>query len=178
MPDWFHRTVSQPLLFALPDSLFRQSWFWGSMLGLAMLIGSLLALVIASTRVILPYDEVFCGLTRDQLSAPNPRLLPFLAHDRATMGGMLMAAGIPFLLAALWGIGRGTRWLWWTMLLAAVPAYLCAIGVHFVIGYMDFLHLLPAFLGLGFLVAGLMACRAWMWDEGPHRADTIPGSEG
>jgi len=303
------------------EGVFRQSWFWGAMLGLGMFVGSLLALGIASTRVVLPYDEVLCGLTRDQLAAFNPRLLlflahdrvslagtmiaigvlyggmslwgirrgihwprialfwsagvgfasfflflgfgyfdpfhgfvtailfqlyvqcmvcaesprrigtppdleedsawrrglwgqlllvthgvglllagatiatvglldvfvpsdleflgvsadvirnaserlfPMIAHDRVTMGGMLIAAGIPFLLAALWGIGRGTRWLWWTMLMAGIPAYVCAIGVHFVIGYVDFFHLLPAWVGLALYLAGLLACRGWMWDE-------------
>lgn len=314
-PDFARSAVPNPA-----GSWFRESWFWGAMLGLAMFIGSLLALAIASTRVVLPYDEVFCGLTRDQLASLNPRLLlfmahdrislagtmiaigvlygglagcgmrhgahwarvavlwsagfgfasfflflafgyfdpfhgfvtailfqlyvqclvgrtaanrpeslepdeddawrrgqwgqlllvvhgaglllagltitlvgvmdvfvgtdlrflgttadalrrasgrlvPLIAHDRATMGAMLIAAGIPFLLSALWGMGRGKRWLWWTMALAGFPAYACAIGVHFVIGYTDVGHLMPAYAGLGLFVLGMSACRRWMWRQ-------------
>jgi len=154
---------------------------WGQFLlvihGTGLLLAGLTIMTVGVFDVFVPSDLEFLESTTDQLRQASESLIPMIAHDRATMGGMLMAAGIPFLLAALWGIGRGTRWLWWTMLLAAVPAYVCAIGVHFVIGYMDFLQLLPAFLGLGFLVAGLIACRAWMWDDGPDPPSIIPVSE-
>ena len=62
------------------------------------------------------------------------------------------------------GMGRGTKWLWWTMLWSGLPAYACAIGVHFIIGYLDFIHLLPAYLGLGIFLIGLFSSRAWMWN--------------
>ena len=45
----------------------RYAWFWALLLGLAMLLGGLLAFAIASTRVVLPYDEALCGTTRKQL---------------------------------------------------------------------------------------------------------------
>jgi hypothetical protein len=74
---------------------------------------------------------------------------------------MLLASGVPFLLAALWGLGRGSRWLVGCLLAGGLLAYGCAIGVHFVVGYTDFVHLLPAWLGLGLLLAG--CALAWPW---------------
>ena len=38
----------------------------------------------------------------------------------------------------------------------------CAIGVHFAVGYVDFMHLLPAFLGFFiFLIAELLLFSGW-----------------
>src|SRR5262249_59433698 len=61
-------------------SLFDRSWFWTLLLGAGMLLGSLLALAIAGTRVVLPYDEQFVMLSREELGRVNERLLPFMAH--------------------------------------------------------------------------------------------------
>src|SRR5262249_49185280 len=63
----------------------EMSWFWSLLLGISMLAGGLLALAIASTRVVLPYDEMFAGLSRAQLAAVNDRLLSFMAHDRVSL---------------------------------------------------------------------------------------------
>ncbi|HVX63082.1 MAG TPA: hypothetical protein VHC19_20845, partial [Pirellulales bacterium] len=41
-----------------------QAWFWALMMGLSMLIGGTLAMLIATTRVVMPYDESMAGLTR------------------------------------------------------------------------------------------------------------------
>src|SRR5262252_2257378 len=56
-------------------------WFWLTLLGLGLLICGSAAWLIAAFRVVLPYDEVFAGLTLSQLNAFNPRLIPFMAHD-------------------------------------------------------------------------------------------------
>jgi len=36
----------------------------------------------------------------------------FHAHDRATLGGMLISNGLAVWLAAQWGFRAGARWLW------------------------------------------------------------------
>lgn len=58
------------------------TWFWTALIGAGMLFGSLLALAIAFSRVVLPYDEAFVGLYLHEMEAINPRLLEFMAHDR------------------------------------------------------------------------------------------------
>jgi hypothetical protein len=100
-------------------------------------------------------DLDFMQTTADVLRAANPRLVPLVAHDRATFGGMLLAGGWVFLLPALWGFRNGSAWLWWTLLIAGIAAYVAAIGVHFAVGYTNIMHLAPAFSGLIAFVVGL-----------------------
>ena len=59
--------------------------------------------------------------TARAIESAGERILPLVAHDRATLGGMLIASGLTILLTSLWGYRPGERWLWWTLLLAFVP---------------------------------------------------------
>lgn len=322
------KRINEAVLSTLPASeetapprMAKLSWFWTALMGLGMLIGSVLALWIALTRVVMPYDEAFCGISRAQLQMINARLLPFMshdrvtlagamiaigllyvsfswfgsrrgehwakvavlvsagagffsfflflgfdyfdpfhgfvtavlfqlfvqgivgdlpprtqtraaewketpewrraqwgqlllvihsvgllgagviiccvgisdvfvhtdlkylqtefitlrdasprlvplvAHDRATLGGMLIASGLLYLLGSMWGLRRGANWLWHAFLWSGLAAYICAIGVHFHVGYVDWHHLLPAFAGMGLLLMGLGLCREWMKND-------------
>src|SRR5262249_47476353 len=111
--------------------------------------------VIGVSRVFVPEDLDFMRTTAEALGEANPRLVPLVAHDRATMGGMLVASGWVFVLPVLWGFRSGSAWLWWTLLVAGLPAYAAAIGVHFAVGYTNLMHLLPAFTGLATFLLGL-----------------------
>ena len=110
---------------------------------------------VGCTHVFVHEDLDFMQTTAQALQTANPRLVPLVAHDRASLGGMLIACGIGLLLPSLWGFRQGERWLWWTLLLAAAPAYLAAIGVHFAVGYTNLLHLAPAFAGAGLFALAL-----------------------
>src|SRR5688572_21856546 len=68
-------------------SRWPRDWVWIALLGFGMVIGGCLAWIVAATRVVLPYDEAFVGLSRAELEAVNGRLLAFLAHDRVTLSG-------------------------------------------------------------------------------------------
>ena len=50
----------------MPEGLTRwpRDWVWIALLGFGMLIGGCLAWAVAATRVVLPYDEAFVGLSR------------------------------------------------------------------------------------------------------------------
>src|SRR5688572_23532066 len=85
------------------------------------------------------------GVTVEALKAASPGLLPLVAHDRATFGGMMFV----FQLSALWGFRRGAGGLWWTMLISGLSAYAAAIGVHYTVLYTSPEHLLPAWTPLG-----------------------------
>ena len=88
----------------------RQSWFWGLMLGVAVFVGGILATILASSRVILPYDETLCGIPRGAFEGINPRLLPFMAHDRMTLAGSMLSIGILYGAIAWNGIRYGLHW--------------------------------------------------------------------
>jgi dihydroorotate dehydrogenase len=125
--------------------------------GVGFIGAGLIISAIGATHVFVHEDLEFLGTTADALAAAKSNLVPLVAHDRATLGGMLLANGLAILLTALWGYRPGERWLWWTLLAAGLPGYAAAIGVHFAVGYESALHLAPAFLGLGLFAAALTA---------------------
>lgn len=110
---------------------------------------------IGVTGVFVPEDLAFMNTTAEALCGVNPHLAALVAHDRATLGGMLLSVGLAFLLPALWGFRNGACWMWWMFAVAGLSAYAAAIGVHGVVGYLDFRHLFPAFAGLGLFLLGL-----------------------
>ena len=177
--DTFHAFVTAALLQLLllgvharlgpytpevrPDARGDRAWrmsLWGQLLlvihGFALLAAGAVISIIGITQVFVHADLEFLGTTAQTLSAANPRLVPLVAHDRATLGGMLLASGWVFLLPALWGFRRNSAWLWWSLLIGGSIAYAAAIGVHFTVGYLSFEHLLPAFGGFALLLIGLL----------------------
>jgi dihydroorotate dehydrogenase len=108
------------------------------------------------TQVFVPEDLMFMDTTADALRQANPHLVPMIAHDRASFGGMLIATGVAVLLTSLWGLRQGQSWQWWMLLLAGSIAYLATIIVHLVVGYDHLGHLLPAYGGFGLLIVGLV----------------------
>jgi len=117
----------------------EMSWFWSLLLGISMFAGGLLALAIASTRVVLPYDEIFAGLSREQLAAANDRLLSFMAHDRVSLAGTMIAVGVLYILLALFGVRHGLHWAHLTILTSAFAGF----GSFFLFlgfGYFDPFH--------------------------------------
>lgn len=52
--------------------------------------------------------------------------------------------------------GRMSRNLWQTLLLAGSIGFGCAIGTHFEVGYVNWIHLAPALLGVSVFYFGLL----------------------
>lgn len=121
--------------------------------GIGMVAAGLTIQTIGVTRVFVPQDLAFMGLSAEQLRAINPRLVPLIAHDRAGFGGGLVSCGIAFALA-VW-FGRPSPALWQALALAGTVGFACAITVHLAVGYTDTLHLAPAVAGAVQLVAAL-----------------------
>jgi dihydroorotate dehydrogenase len=89
---------------------------------------------------------------------------------------MLISTGIAIWLAAQWGSRAGERWLWQALAVAGNVAFAAAIGVHVVVGYLNWLHFAPAICGwcLWFLALGLT--REWMCRPPEHRdSQRAPG---
>ena len=117
----------------------RSSWFWALLMGVAMFIGGVMAVVIASTRVVLPYDESLCGLTRAEMAALNPRLLPFMAHDRVTLAGAMLSIGIFYAALGWAGIRRGAHWAQVAVVVSATVGFL-SFFTFLGFGYFDPFH--------------------------------------
>jgi hypothetical protein len=124
---------------ALTLDAARSAWFWGLMLGVAMFSGGLLAILIASTRIVLPYDERMSGLTRAALEALNPHLLPFMAHDRVSLAGTMMSVGIFYMALAWNGIRRGAHWAHVTLIVSAMIGFF-SFFFFLGFGYFDPFH--------------------------------------
>jgi hypothetical protein len=149
-----------PAPMRVEDGAWRLG-LWGQLgfvvQGAGFIGAGLVISAIGATHVFVAEDLEFLQTTAPALAAVEPHLVPLVAHDRATLGGMLLANGLVILLTALWGFRPGERWLWWTLLAAGLPGYAAAIGVHYVVGYHSTFHLAPAFIGLGLYAAALAA---------------------
>ncbi len=140
--------------------------------GVGLLIGGLVVSVVGLTDVFVPTDLTFLDTNADNLHAANPRLLPFIAHDRAGFGGALVAAALAIVTLSAWGWRRGEEWVWWTLAGAAVAGFAPAMLIHMVIGYTSTGHLAPVYLGVAFTVAALALSRPYL--RAPAKAGTQP----
>lgn len=131
---------------------------------LAMAIGmigaGLTIQFVGMTSVFVDTDLAFIGLSRGDINAINPRLIPLIAHDRAGFGGTTATAGLLAFASVWWG--SPSRSLWQALLIGGVAGWSTAIGVHPAIGYTDPFHLAPAIAGAALFVAGLVCTRKTM----------------
>ena len=153
---------------SLPNLREDRAWrlaLWGQLTfvihGAILIVAGAVISGVGCTTVFVGEDLEFMDVCPGDLTLANPRLIPLIAHDRASFGGMLISTGVAVLLTALWGLRQGARWQWWMLLLAGVPAYGLAIAVHLAVGYTSWWHLAPAYGGLVWLLLGL----ALLW---PH----------
>ena len=141
-----------------------------------MLAGATIA-CYGTTTVFVPSDLRFMGVDRSALREISPMLIPLISHDRAGFGGGLCSMGCMLLFISR--CAELTRSLVEIVAVMGLMGFGCAIGVHFAVGYVDFMHLLPAFLGLFiFLVAELLLWMGWRGQsqirEVPVAASRIP----
>lgn len=164
------RTPASRHLPALPperhnDRVWKMA-LWGQLLfvviGFALTGAGLVISLIGITGVFVPSDLVFLCVSAEMLHAFNERLIPLIAHDRAGFGGALVSDGLAVLLISLWGFRRGEAWVWWTLLLAGIPGFAAGIGIHFAVGYVDFVHLLPAYIAVLLFLAGLVLAKPYL----------------
>jgi hypothetical protein len=120
-----------------------------------MLLGGALASIVAATRVVLPYDEAFVGLSRAELLVVNGRLLAFLAHDRMALSGTMIAIGALYAGLALCPLRRGEAWARRAVTISAVFGF-ASFFLFLGFGYFDPLHALVSVLLLPFFLLGLV----------------------
>jgi hypothetical protein len=121
--------------------------------GLGMVSAGAVILVVGASRVFVPQDLAYIGMSREALDAVNPNLIPLIAHDRAGFGGGLASAGILVTLCAWYA--RPSRAFRQAILISGSAGFGCAIGVHYLAGYTDWTHLAPALAGAGLFLASV-----------------------
>ncbi|PUB11441.1 dihydroorotate dehydrogenase [Paenisporosarcina sp. OV554] len=133
---------------------------WGQfafvILGFSFILGGFVISTIGVTGVFVPTDLIYICMTPDQLNDINNRLIPVIAHDRAGLGSSLISVGLLVLMLALWSFQQGEKWVWYTFLIGGIPAFSAGIFIHFAIGYISFIHILPAYFALLLFVIGLV----------------------
>ncbi|MCH7321093.1 dihydroorotate dehydrogenase [Solibacillus sp. MA9] len=133
------KRIHERLLVDKMPSHSTSQWHWSFIFGLAIFIGGFIALYFALTTVILQYDEKFIGLTSSQLILINPKIIAFMAHDRMSLAGTMISAGILYMTLAYFGLRRQLHWANVTFHSAAIIGFL-GISLFIGYGYFDWLH--------------------------------------
>jgi hypothetical protein len=124
-----------------------------------MIVAGATIMAVGMTTVFVPQDLSFIGMTRFQISSISPMLVPVIAHDRAGFGGGLLSCGL--LLMFMTRHAVLSRSFLEVIAMMGFFGFGAALGVHAAIGYLDFTHLAPAYIGLLLFLVGfaLMAVK-------------------
>jgi dihydroorotate dehydrogenase len=161
-----------------PNLVNDQTWRlaqWGQLmfvvLGVSLAVGGLVIAYIGINQVFVPTDLLYLCTSSEMLNQLNERLIPIIAHDRAGFGGALFSNALAILTTALWGIGQGQRWLWWTLLVGGMPGFIAGFSVHAAIGYTDFIHLSPAYFAFLIYVIGLILLYPYLMGKSMNKQE-------
>ncbi len=138
------------------QSPVRYSWLWSLLMGVSMLLGGMLAMMVAMTQVVLPYDEATVGMTRAQLALVNDRLLDFMAHDRVTLAGTMLAVGMLYSALSWFGSRCGEHWAQRTIVCSAFAGFL-SFFLFLGFGYFDAFHAFVTCILFQFLLLTVFA---------------------
>ncbi|MGG3800920.1 dihydroorotate dehydrogenase [Metabacillus fastidiosus] len=133
------------------ESTVVKGWLLYWLFGLAITLAGFIALIFSMTTIILPYDESFLGIVRNDILNFNPAILYFMAHDRMTLSGTMISGGIIYMQLAKYGIRKGFHWARRAFNIASIIGFL-GILLFIGYGYFDWLHgafwiiLLPLFI--------------------------------
>lgn len=128
------------------------------MMGLGVFIAGIIALMIGLTEVLLPYDEHFLGIQKEEIMAFDHNLFHFMSHDRICLAGVMISAGFMFMQLSYHGIRFSEHW--------ARKAYVIAAALGFFnifyfmgFGYFDKMHFLYYLIIFPFFIYGLYQTR-------------------
>lgn len=153
------KRTSEALLHQLqPHPPLHPAWIWYWLFGLSIVIGGLIAVLFSLTTIILPYDEQFLGMQREEILLFNERILYFMAHDRMTLAGTMISGGIVYMALARFGVRKQILWTKQTIDFAAILGFL-GIFLFIGYGYFDWLHLIFWLILLPIYLTGFIKTR-------------------
>ncbi|WP_282937412.1 hypothetical protein [Paenibacillus sp. RC67] len=133
---------------------FWSNWGWMCLLGTGMVLGGILAWLIAASTVMLPYDILFLGMDPPTLMQVNPLLLRFMSHDRVTLAGTMISIGILYFQFAYYGLRQGSHWAKTALMTSGVIGF-SSFFLYLGYGYFDPLHALVAALLLPMFILSM-----------------------
>ncbi len=125
-------------------------------IGFLIVGGGIVISTIGISKVFVSTDLSFLCMTPQMLDRISNNLIPVIAHDRAGFGSALVSVGLLILMLSLWSFRKGERWIWNTLAIGALPAFIAGIGTHLYIGYTTFIHLLPVYFLVILYLLGLV----------------------
>src|SRR5215469_3602212 len=162
------RNLSLSTVFSELPEIHGRAERWGRLLLGSCAAGLILAgftiAIFGMTTVFVPSDLRFIGLPRSSLANISHSLIPVISHDRAGFGGGLCSIGC--LLLFMSRCAELSRSFVEIVALMGCAGFGGAIGVHFVVGYRDFFHLLPAFIGsFLFVISDIFLWIGWRQNQ-------------
>ena len=106
--------------------------------------------------------ETLNGVTRAELNALNPAIVPYIGHLHIATAGFIAATGIAVAALAWYGVRRGEWWAWIAAVVSPVVGLAVALPMHYLnlFTYNWVTHLGPIYLGtLVFVVGALIALK-------------------
>lgn len=153
------KKISVKALFSsFEKTEFKTTYGIGRILLLFSALGIFLAgltiMIVGMTTIFVPQDLEYMNITVCGIEQINKNLKPLIAHDRAAFGGGLATIGLLYFFIIK--NAAPVINLWQILFVSMAIGFSSAIGVHFIIGYTNVSHLLPACLGAASGAGGLI----------------------
>jgi hypothetical protein len=120
---------------------------------IGLFFGGTTIMVVGMTTIFVPQDLEYMNITVCGIEKINNNLKPLIAHDRAAFGGGLSTIGLLYFFIVR--RSEPSVSLWQIIALSMTIGFSSAILIHHIIGYTDFIHLLPAYFGAATSFFGL-----------------------
>ncbi len=161
----------------LSASTLTEGWLSFTIVATGLIIAAVSVIYVGLTRVLLPYDEAFLGVTMNKISEINPHLLQFMSHDRVTLGGTSLSGAVLFYFVAVFGVRNRHRWAYTTEV-AGLAAGFMAFFLYLGFKYFDPLHALVCVLVLPFFIWGVTHRPQFVTEQSPNSTNSVAWKNG
>ena len=113
--------------------------------------------------------ETIGGATREQLTAFNAALVPYITHLHIAVSAFIIATGIAVGAISLFAVRRGEWWAWIAAVISPVVGLAMALPMHYfsLFSFNHAAHLGPIYAGTFiFVVGSLIALKGLLEENG------------